>query len=374
MIYIHIPFCKQKCSYCNFHFSTSLKLKEDMLSSIIKEFSLRHQELENKKLDSLYFGGGTPSILEAKEIGKIIDEANRYFEFSSDMELTLEANPDDLNASFLKEINNIGVNRLSIGTQSFFEDDLKLMNRAHTAAEAESSIKRAQDFGLENISVDLIYGSPTSTMEQWKQNLAKIIELQVPHVSSYALTIEPKTILDNWISQQKIKSPDEAFQNDAFFYMSEFLKDNAFDHYEISNFGKPNFHSKHNSSYWEYKEYLGIGPSAHSYDGKNLRSWNVANNTKYIKSLSENQLPIEREELNENDRYNEMLMIGLRTQKGVDLMKFKNSFSSEMVSTFESSIQQKIKDGILKVENNRLVIPEQHWFMADGIASDLFLV
>ncbi|WP_313031816.1 radical SAM family heme chaperone HemW [Soonwooa sp.] len=374
MIYIHIPFCKQKCSYCNFHFSTSLKLKEDMQSSIIKEFSLRHQELENKKIDSLYFGGGTPSILEAKEIGKIIDEANRYFEFNPNMELTLEANPDDLNASFLKEIINIGVNRLSIGTQSFFEDDLKLMNRAHTASEAESSIKRAQDFGLENISVDLIYGSPTSTMEQWKQNLAKIIELQVPHVSSYALTIEPKTILDNWITQQKVKSPDEAFQNDAFFYMSEFLKQNGFDHYEISNFGKPNFHSKHNSSYWEYKEYLGIGPSAHSYDGKNLRSWNVANNTKYIKSLSENQLPIEREELNENDRYNEMLMIGLRTQKGVNLMRFKNSFSSEMISAFETSIQQKIKDGILKIGNNRLMIPEQHWFMADGIAADLFLV
>ncbi len=374
MIYIHIPFCKQKCSYCNFHFSTSLKLKEDMLSSIIKEFSLRHQELKNKKLDSLYFGGGTPSILEAKEIGKIIDEANRYFEFTPDMELTLEANPDDLKSSFLKEIKNIGVNRLSIGTQSFFEDDLILMNRAHTASEAESSIKRAQDFGLENISVDLIYGSPTSTIEQWKQNLTKIIELQVPHVSSYALTIEPKTILDNWITQQKVKSPDEAFQNDAFFYMSEFLKQNGFDHYEISNFGKPNFHSKHNSSYWEYKEYLGIGPSAHSYDGKNLRSWNVANNTKYIKSLSENQLPIEREELNENDRYNEMLMIGLRTQKGVDLMRFKNNFSSDMIFTFENSIQQKIKDGILKIENNRLIIPEEHWFMADGIAADLFLV
>ncbi len=345
-----------------------------MLSAISKEFSLRHHELQNKKIESLYFGGGTPSILEAKEIGKIIDEANRYFEFSSDIELTLEANPDDLSISFLKEIKNIGVNRLSIGTQSFFEDDLKLMNRAHTASEAESSIKRAQDIGLENISVDLIYGSPTSTMEQWKQNLAKLVELQVPHVSSYALTIEPKTILDNWISQQKVKSPDEAFQNDAFFYMSEFLKANAFDHYEISNFGKPNFHSKHNSSYWEYKEYLGIGPSAHSYDGKNLRSWNIANNTKYIKSLLENQLPIEREELNENDRYNEMLMIGLRTQKGVDLMRFKSSFSSEIISVFESSIQQKIKEGILKIESNRLIIPEQHWFMADGIASDLFLV
>lgn len=341
---------------------------------MIKEFSLRHHELENKKIDSLYFGGGTPSILQASEIGKIIDEANRYFEFSSDMELTLEANPDDLNAAFLKEIKNIGVNRLSIGTQSFFEDDLILMNRAHSASEAESSIKRAQDFGLENISVDLIYGSPTSTMEQWKQNLAKIIELQVPHVSSYALTIEPKTILDNWISQQKVKSPDEAFQNDAFFYMSEFLKENGFDHYEISNFGKPNFHSKHNSSYWEYKEYLGIGPSAHSYDGKNLRSWNVANNTKYIKSLSENQLPIEREELSEKESYNEMLMIGLRTQKGVDLDKFKNSFSSEMISIFETTIKPKMKEGILNIENNRLIIPEQHWFMADGIAANLFLV
>ncbi|MGX9984926.1 radical SAM family heme chaperone HemW [Soonwooa purpurea] len=374
MIYIHIPFCKQKCSYCNFHFSTSLILKEEMLTSISKELKLRHSELQDKKIESLYFGGGTPSLLKPEEIGKIIDDVNHYFELDSAIEITLEANPDDLNNSFLKEIKNVGVNRLSIGTQSFFEEDLKLMNRAHSASEAESSIKRAQDFGLENISVDLIYGSPTSTMEEWKQNLLKIIELQVPHVSSYALTVEPKTILENWITKQKIKSPDEAFQNEAFFFMSEFLKENGFDHYEISNFGKPNFHSKHNSSYWAYKAYLGLGPSAHSYDGATLRSWNVANNTKYIKSISENILPIEREELSEKDRYNEMLMIGLRTQKGVDLVQFKNSFSSDLVSDFEKSIQQKLKDTILIIEHDRLRIPEEHWFMADGIASDLFLV
>ena len=374
LIYLHIPFCKQKCSYCNFHFSTSLKQKDEMISAIKKEIFLRKEELENKTLSSLYFGGGTPSILSVDEIKSLIDEVLKYFDFEKNIEITLEANPDDLDKNFLKDLAKTEINRLSIGTQSFFEEDLKLMNRAHNASEAESSIKRAQDFGFENLSIDLIYGSPTSNFEIWKENLQKTIELQVPHVSSYALTIEPKTALNAWIKKNKIAEPKETEQNKEFYYMSDFLKDNGFIHYEISNFAKKDFESKHNSAYWKYKEYLGIGPSAHSYNGRNERSWNVANNTIYIKNLAENILPKETEKLSEKDQYNEMLMIGLRTIWGVELEKLNEKFSGEILEIFKNSIQPKLEEGILVIEENHLKIPEKHWFLADGIASDLFIL
>lgn len=374
MIYLHIPFCKQKCSYCNFHFSTSFSLKDEMLSAIKKEIQLRHNELENKTLKSLYFGGGTPSVLSVDEIKLLIDEIQKYFSFDNNIEITLESNPDDLNKNFLKELSQTEINRLSIGTQSFYDEDLKLMNRAHNASEAESSIKRAQDFGLVNISVDLIYGSPTSNFEIWKDNLSKTIELQVPHVSSYALTVEPKTALEKWIENGKIRSPEETEQNQEFYYMKDFLKDNGFDHYEISNFGKPGFHSKHNSAYWKSEPYLGIGPSAHSYNGHLERSWNIANNPIYIKNLNQNILPIEKEILSEKDRFNEMIMIGLRTIWGVDLNRINQNFSSEIIDYLNQEIKSKIESGILEIENNYLKIPEKHWFLADGIASDLFIV
>ena len=374
MIYLHIPFCKQKCSYCNFHFSTSFSLKDEMLSAIKKEIQLRHNELENKTLKSLYFGGGTPSVLSVDEIKSLIDEIQKYFSFDNNIEITLESNPDDLNKNFLKELSQTEINRLSIGTQSFYDEDLKLMNRAHNASEAESSIKRAQDFGLVNISIDLIYGSPTSNFEIWKDNLSKTIELQVPHVSSYALTVEPKTALEKWIENGKIRSPEETEQNQEFYYMKDFLKDNGFDHYEISNFGKPGFHSKHNSAYWKSEPYLGIGPSAHSYNGHLERSWNIANNPIYIKNLNQNILPKEKEILTEKDRFNEMMMIGLRTIWGVDLNRINQNFSSEVIDYLNQEIKSKIESGILEIENNYLKIPEKHWFLADGIASDLFIV
>lgn len=339
-----------------------------------KEIFLRKDELQNKTLQSLYFGGGTPSILKVDEIKSLIDEVLKYFYFDENVEITLEANPDDLDKNFLKDLSKTEINRLSIGTQSFFEEDLKLMNRAHNASEAESSIKRAQDFGFENISIDLIYGSPTSSFEIWKENLRKTIELQVPHVSSYALTIEPKTALNNWVSRHKIPKPKEEEQNQEFYYMSDFLKDNGFEHYEISNFGKPGFHSKHNSAYWKYREYLGIGPSAHSYNGSNERSWNITNNSLYIKSLNQNELPKETEILSEKDQFNEMMMIGLRTVWGVDLGKMNEKFSDEILEIFRKSIQPKLNDEILKIKDNHLKIPEKYWFMADGIASDLFIL
>lgn len=345
-----------------------------MLSAIKKEIFLRKDELENKSLNSLYFGGGTPSVLSPDEIKSLIDEVLKYFEFNENIEITLEANPDDLDKNFLKGLSQTAINRLSIGTQSFFDEDLKLMNRAHNASQAEDSIKRAQDFGFENLSIDLIYGSPTSNFEIWKENLNKTIELQVPHISSYALTVEPKTALSSWIKSQKITPPKETEQNQEFYYMSDFLKDNGFLHYEISNFAQPGFESRHNSAYWKYREYLGIGPSAHSYNGREKRSWNVSNNTIYIKHLHENKLPLETEILSEKNRFNEMLMIGLRTTWGVDLKRLKGSFSDEILNHYQKETKQKLEEGILIIENNHLKIPEKHWFLADGIASDLFIV
>ncbi|WP_336687632.1 radical SAM family heme chaperone HemW [Chryseobacterium bernardetii] len=374
MIYIHIPFCKQKCSYCNFHFSTSLNFKEEMLRAMKTEIQLRKDELQKRSLKSLYFGGGTPSILSVDEINSLIDEVLHHFSFEKDIEITLEANPDDLDKNFLKQLAGTPVNRLSIGTQSFFEEDLKLMNRAHTASEAEGSIKRAQDFGFENLSIDLIHGSPTSNLEIWKENLHKTIALEIPHISSYALTVEPKTALDNWISKGKVKSPKEEEQNREFYYLSDFLKDHGFEHYEVSNFAKPGFYSRHNSSYWKYQEYLGIGPSAHSYNGFDVRSWNVANNQQYIKKLSTKLLAKEEEILSKEDQFNEMIMIGLRTIWGVDLESLKVKFDDRFLEHFQQEIKQKMEEGILIIEKDHLKIPEKHWFMADGIASDLFMV
>lgn len=374
MIYIHIPFCKQKCSYCNFHFSTSLQFKDEMVFAIKKEISLRKNELQNTDLQSLYFGGGTPSILSVDDIKSITDEVLNYFSFKNDIEVTLEANPDDLSADFLRQLSSSFVNRLSIGTQSFFDEDLKLMNRAHNSSQAESSIKRAQDFGFENLSIDLIYGSPTSNLEIWKQNLQKTTDLQIPHISSYALTVEPKTILNDWISKGKVLHPEEEEQNKEFYFMIDYLKEQGFSHYEISNFAKPNYFSKHNSSYWQYKEYLGIGPSAHSYNGFDVRSWNVANNQQYLKKINSGSLAKETELLSPKDQFNEMVMIGLRTTWGVNLESLKNKFSSDILEVFYKDIQEKISNKMLIIENNYLKIPENQWFMADGIASDLFQV
>lgn len=345
-----------------------------MIAALKKEIFLRKEELQDKNLKSLYFGGGTPSLLKVDELQSLVDEVLKYFSFAQNIEITLEANPDDLDKNFLQELSKTPFNRLSIGTQSFFEADLQLMNRAHNSTEAESSIKRAQDFGFENISIDLIYGSPASNLEIWKENLKKTIALEVRHISSYALTIEPKTALNTWISQGKIAAPKEAEQHEEYFYMVDFLKEKGFDHYEISNFGKPGFHSKHNSAYWKYQEYLGIGPSAHSYNGREERSWNIANNQLYINALHQNKIAKETEILSEKEQFNELLMIGLRTVWGVDLSALKEKFPPEIIEHFEKNIQPKLEEGILIIENNYLLIPEKHWFLADGIAADLFLL
>ncbi len=371
-IYIHIPFCKQKCSYCDFHFSTNLQHKSNLIQAINKELEIRKDEI-SAPLETIYFGGGTPSILSEIELESIFETIYKNYSTKNLKEITLEANPDDLNKEKLNFLKSTPINRFSIGVQSFFEEDLKLMNRAHNAQEAETSIKLAQDFGFENITIDLIYGSTTTTNEMWKQNLQKAIELNVPHISSYALTVEEKTILDHQIKKGITKPVDEDRQNEQFQLLVDTLTSNDFIQYEISNFGKEDYFSLHNSNYWKGIHYLGIGPSAHSYNGK-TRAWNIANNSKYIQTINENKLPQEIEVLNEVEQFNEMIMIGLRTIYGIDLNRINSEFSQPLVNSFYQELNQLINENLVEKKENKIILKPEAKFFADGIASRLFYI
>ncbi|WP_333661625.1 radical SAM family heme chaperone HemW [Chishuiella changwenlii] len=371
-IYIHIPFCKQKCSYCDFHFSTNLQLKSQLVEAINKELVIRKDEL-TQSLETVYFGGGTPSILSEKELNSIFETIYKNYSTHNIKEITLEANPDDLTQEKLNFLKSTPINRFSIGVQSFFEEDLRLMNRAHNSQEAESSIKLVQDTGFDNITIDLIYGSSTTTNEMWMKNLQKAIALDIPHISSYALTVEEKTVLDHQIKSGKTKPINDERQNEQFQILIDTLSDNGFIQYEISNFGKENYFSQHNSNYWKGISYLGIGPSAHSYDGK-TRAWNIANNAKYIKSLEQNILPQEVEVLNKVDVFNEMIMIGLRTIYGIDLNRLENEFPNYLKDYFYTEIQLLIEEKLVEKQANKIILKPEAKFFADGIASRLFYV
>ena len=371
-IYIHIPYCKQKCSYCDFHFSTNLQSKSLLIKAINKELELRKNEI-NQPLETIYFGGGTPSILSENELESIFETIYKNYSTSSIKEITLEANPDDLTKEKLAFLKSTPINRFSIGVQSFFEEDLRLMNRAHNAQEAEKSIKLTQDFGFENITIDLIYGSTTTTDEMWRENLKKAIELNVPHISSYALTVEEKTVLDHQIKKGETKPIDDNRQNDQFQILVDTLTANNFIQYEISNFGKENYFSHHNSNYWKGVPYIGIGPSAHSYNGKQ-RAWNIANNAKYMQSINQNILPDEIEILNESDQFNEMIMIGLRTIYGIDLNRINSEFSQQLIDSFYQEINQLLEENLIEKQGNKIILKPEAKFFADGIASRLFYV
>ena len=371
-IYIHIPFCKQACFYCDFHFSTILRNRDEMISCIIKEIKLRKNELNNATIETIYFGGGTPSILSIIEINKIIDAVYQYHSVVLSPEITLEANPDDLSEDKIIELSKSPINRLSIGVQSFFEKDLKLMNRAHNADEAKKCLEIATKY-FENISIDLIYGIPDCTNEQWIENINTALSFGIPHISSYALTVEPKTALASFIQKGIIKNVDDEKAQEQFYILKEILEENQFIHYETSNFGKEGFFSKNNTAYWLGKSYVGIGPSAHSFDG-NQRSWNVKNNTKYIKSIQQNLLPIERESLTIIDKYNEYIMTGLRTIWGVSIDNVKKNFGEKYASYLAIQSQKYIEDELLIFENGTLKTTKKGLFLSDGIASDLFML
>lgn len=349
-----------------------MKNREEMVKAICKELILRQHEIE-QPLETIYFGGGTPSVLNETELGQIFDQIQRLFDIVPNAEITIETNPDDLNQQKINQLKQLPINRFSIGIQSFFDQDLKLMNRVHSAQQAESSIKRTQDAGFEKITIDLIYGSPTTTDDMWKTNLQKAIELRVPHVSSYALTIEPKTILKHQIAKGMVKIISEERQQRQFEMLTSTLTQNGFEHYEISNFAKPGFHSRHNSAYWKGKHYIGIGPSAHSYDGKS-RSWNVANNIQYIKEIFQNKIPSEQELLTEKDVLNELTMIGLRTVYGIDLYQIQQIVSVEIYTEWFKEVDKFISEGKILQKDEKLFLNPDCRFFADGIASDLFIV
>jgi oxygen-independent coproporphyrinogen-3 oxidase len=343
-----------------------------MIAALVKEIEIRKEELQNTVIETIYFGGGTPSVLSVNEIQQLIDAVYQNHRVVEHPEITLEANPDDLSEAKIIELSKSPINRLSIGIQSFFEKDLKLMNRAHNSEEAKESLSLAIQY-FDNISVDLIYGIPDCTNEEWKENIQTALSFGVPHISSYALTVEPKTALADFIKKGIIKNVDDEKAQEQFNILIEELTKANFVHYETSNFGKNNFFSRNNSSYWLGKSYLGIGPSAHSFDGKQ-RSWNLRNNPKYIKSIQQNQLPIERETLSKTDRYNEYIMTGLRTIWGISLKKINKDFGEKYLMYLESQAKKHIEQELLYIENQVLKTTPKGKFLSDGIASDLFIL
>ncbi|UWY29599.1 radical SAM family heme chaperone HemW [Flavobacterium sp. TR2] len=374
-IYIHIPFCKQACHYCDFHFSTSMKKKDEMVLALAKEIAMRKpfdSAQDDNIIETIYFGGGTPSVLSNDEINFLISEVYKNYNVVENPEITLEANPDDLSVERILELSKSPINRLSIGIQSFYEDDLKMMNRAHNSAEAKKCLEEATKY-FDNISLDLIYGIPGMSDEMWRQNIQTALDFGVPHISSYALTVEPKTALSKLIQTGKIAEPQDEAASNHFMILVEMLQKNGFIHYELSNFGKENYFSKNNSAYWLGKKYIGIGPSAHSYDGEK-RGWNIANNSLYLKAIQNDELPIETEILTISDRYNEYIMTGLRTIWGVSLNRIENEFGTEYLNYLLEQSKKFLNDDLLSIENNILKPTIKGKFLTDGIASDLFYV
>jgi oxygen-independent coproporphyrinogen-3 oxidase len=371
-IYIHIPFCRRKCHYCNFFSLASLKYKERFLGALKEEIFLRKNYLDGKPIESIYLGGGTPSILQISEIEGILEDLRKYFILEENREITLEANPDDLDPGILREYRTIGINRLSIGVQSFFDDDLYYLNRIHSGQCAEESVLQAKEAGFSNISLDLIYGIPTLTAEKWQKNLEKAFSLEVPHISTYSLTVEPKTALDLLIRKKKLPGPGEEQILEHFRILLRMMKEQEFEHYEISNFCKNGFYSRHNSMYWQGGPYLGLGPSAHSYNGTS-RQWNISNLVQYIDQINRNEPFFESEELTPVQQYNEYVMVSLRTMWGCDLNTIGERFGEEAVAHFSRLAARYLTSGELVEKTGIYYLTDEGKLFADGIAADLFL-
>jgi len=370
-IYIHIPFCKQACNYCDFHFATTLRQKDPMVQALVKELELRANELRGELVETIYFGGGTPSILPAEDLAVILTAVHNLFEVVSIPELTLEANPDDISIAQLQAWRNLGVNRLSIGIQSFHEEDLQWMNRAHNADEAQQCVQLAKEAGISDISIDLIYGLPNTSFEKWNENLQKALALNVPHISAYGLTIEPQTNFGYLHKAGKLKEIGDDDANEQFDLLVETLTKYGYEHYEISNFALPNRYSKHNTSYWQGKKYLGIGPSAHSFNGHS-RSWNSTNNRKYTTAILQGKLPTIEEELSSLDKYNDFILTQLRTKWGINLHQIKIKFGSEFEDFFAMEVQSLIQQGWISESNEVFRLTKSGKKLADHVCMRLF--
>lgn len=370
-LYIHIPFCKKACHYCDFHFSTSLKYKDDLLDALHAEIALQANYLPKNTLNTIYFGGGTPSLLTQKEIEDILNTVSKHFTISPNAEITLEANPDDINTLMVKGLKQAGVNRLSIGIQSFFEEDLLWMNRAHNAAQANTCIDIALQSGIENITADLIYGYPLLTDDKWQANMAKMLNTGINHLSAYSLTVEAKTALAHQIKKGNTPPPipDQAARH--FEMLMDAIAAKVWQHYEISNYCKADNFALHNTNYWKNEPYLGIGPSAHSYNGKE-RQWNVANNAQYINALKNNQIPAEIEQLSPVDTFNEYIMTGLRTQWGINLQTISEKWGKNFSDRLEKEISVFIQNSTIQLQNNAYTLTRKGKLLADYISSELF--
>jgi oxygen-independent coproporphyrinogen-3 oxidase len=372
-IYLHIPFCKQACTYCNFHFTTSQRYKNEFVKAIIKEIDLQKDFLRNESIATIYFGGGTPSLLTIEEACLVLEKIKKEFSLEKNIEITLEANPDDISKEKLLGWKDIGINRLSIGIQSFFEEDLVWMNRAHNQQQAYKCIEDSLAAGFDNISIDLIYGSHLLSDERWEKNIAtSSINYKIPHLSCYALTVEEKTPLHKQILLKKTVDVDPDKQARHFMILMEKLKQNGYEHYEVSNFAMPGFRSRHNSSYWQGKKYLGLGPSAHSYDGI-IRKWNVANNIKYIESINKGVVESETEVLTETQKFNEYIMISLRTKEGLNLETIKTNWGEDKLTTMKRRLEKFKEHNLVNAAGTTIQLTNEGMLMADGIASDLFV-
>ena len=370
-LYIHIPFCKKACHYCNFHFSTSLKNRKKIISSMIKEIEIKSIGYEDL-IETIYFGGGTPSLLSIIEIDSLIKAVIDNFKISKKPEITLEANPDDLNTSKLKELSNSLINRLSIGIQSFNDQDLKLMNRSHNSFDSINCIDNSLKY-FDNISIDLIYGMPNSNLISWEKNLNLALNWDLNHISAYALTVEPKTALEKYIQKEIILPLDEEFVYDQFNLMCDKLLDLNYINYELSSFAKKGYFSKNNSGYWLGKKYVGIGPSSHSFDGFS-RSWNVSNNKLYVSDIQNNKMYHQKEKLTHVDQYNEYIMTGLRTMWGISLSNLQEKFGKKIENHFVKKSKKFIESKLLIIENDLIKTSKKGKFLSDGIASELFLI
>ncbi|MCS3802312.1 radical SAM family heme chaperone HemW [Niastella sp. OAS944] len=369
-IYLHIPFCRQACHYCNFHFSTSLKLKNEFVEALLKEIHLQSTYLPSEPVNTIYFGGGTPSLLSIEELTSILQTLRQTFSVAADAEITLEANPDDIVEEKLNDWKQAGINRLSIGVQSFFEEDLRWMNRAHSAKQAIDNLQLARKY-FDNITIDLIYGTPTLPDDKWQHNVQQAIDLGITHLSCYALTVEPGTALAHMINKHKTLDVNTEDQARQFLLLMDWMQAAGYEHYEISNFALPGMRSRHNSSYWQGASYLGLGPSAHSFNGKS-RQWNIANNALYIKSLKEDKVPFEIENLTDTQQLNEYIMTSLRTMEGLNIEHVVNRFGEKAAGTLHQEAKQFIETGKMQLNNGYLQLTKEGKLFADGIAAELF--
>jgi oxygen-independent coproporphyrinogen-3 oxidase len=372
-IYVHIPYCRQACHYCDFHFSTVMKSKGDFVRTLLKEIELQKDYLLGASLSTIYFGGGTPSLLSYEELNSVFSEIKKFHPVNADAEITLEGNPDDLSKEKLQELFHVGINRLSIGIQSFSDGELKWMNRAHNAEQALQCIQDAKQAGFNNISVDLIYGTPTLTEIQWAKNLEITVQLDVQHLSCYALTVEPGTALAKWITSKQAPPVDESKQAEHFEILMDWAEQNQFEQYEISNFAKNQKYSRHNSSYWSGEKYLGLGPSAHSFNGEK-RQWNIRNNYEYINTINAGRIPFQEERLSANQQYNEYIMTRLRTSQGCNIEEIRKRFGDKSAEEFFRDSIKFVNEGLIEHERQNFRLTRNGKYFADRIASELFVI